>query len=329
MMKLKALLALVLALVLGLSLVACAPAEEAPAEKVTVRVAALSGSTGLGMAKLMTDAKNGATANTYTFEVFDAPEQLVPELSATDKKYDIAALPTNVAARLYNVMGQDLQILAVNTLGVLSALEIGTDTVKSVADLKGKTIYTTGQGATPEYALRYILEQNGLNPDEDVEIFFETTADGVVSHAQEGAILILPEPKVTAVSGQTEGAKVVLDLTAEWDKVCDTPMAQGCVVVSKAFAAAHPDEVAAFLTEYEASINFVKNNAAEASVMVAEHGIIPKAPLAQKAIPKSNLTFKAGADMKTILEPFYQILFDSNPASIGGKMPADEFYYGA
>ena len=327
-MKRKALLALVLALVLGLSLVACAPAEETPSEKTSVRVAALSGSTGLGMAKLMTDAKAGTTANSYTFEVFDAPEQLLPEITASEKKYDIAALPTNVAARLFNKTNGDLQILAVNTLGVLYVLEVGTETVKSVADLKGKTVYTTGQGATPEYALRYILEKNGLNPDEDVEIVFEATADGVVSHAQEGAILMLPQPKVTAVAGQI-GAKIVLDVTAEWNKVCDTPMAQGCVVVTKEFAAAHPDAVAEFLKEYEASINFVKNNAAEASVMVAEHGIIPKAPLAEKAIPKSNLTFAAGADMKAILAPFYQILFDADPTSIGGKIPANEFYYGA
>ena len=342
-MKFKSLLALLLALVLSATLFACAPAEENPSVSTDtsvqnsntanientfngadIRVAALSGSTGLGMAKLMNDAEAKTTVNRYTFDVFDAPETLLPEITA--KKYDIAALPTNVAAKLYNKTNGELQILAVNTLGVLYMLEIGTQNIKSVADLSGKTVYTTGQGSTPEYALKYILEKNGVT---DCNIVFETTADLVVSHAEEGAILMLPEPKVTAVKGQVENVTVALDMTAEWNKVCDTPMAQGCVVVTKDFAEANPEAVAQFLKEYEASINFVKNNVEEASQLVAKFKIIPKAPLAVKAIPNSNLTFLAGADMKGTLTPFYQVLFNADASSVGGKLPADDFYYGA
>ncbi|MBO5213692.1 MAG: ABC transporter substrate-binding protein [Clostridia bacterium] len=342
-MKFKSMLAFLLALVLSASLVACAPAGETQTgntdtgvqnsntdeaqntfDGADVRVAALSGSTGLGMAKLMNDAEANTTVNRYTFDVFDAPETLLPEITA--KKYDIAALPTNVAAKLYNKTNGELQILAVNTLGVLYMLEIGTQTVKSVADLSGKTVYTTGQGSTPEYALKYILEKNGVT---DCNIVFETTADLVVSHAEEGAILMLPEPKVTAVKGQLQNVTVALDMTAEWNKVCDTPMAQGCVVVTKEFAQENPEAVAQFLKEYEASINFVKNNVEEASQMVAKFKIIPKAPLAAKAIPNSNLTFLAGSEMKTALIPFYQVLFNADASSVGGKMPVDDFYYGA
>ncbi len=342
-MKFKSLLALLLVLILSASLFACAPAQENPAggtdtsvrepgstensEPFTgadVRVAALSGSTGLGMAKLMNDAEAKTTVNRYTFDVFDAPETLLPEITA--KKYDIAALPTNVAAKLYNKNNGELQILAVNTLGVLYMLEIGTQNVKSVADLSGKTVYTTGQGSTPEYALKYILEKNGVT---DCNIVFETTADLVVTHGEEGALLMLPEPKVTAVKGQLQNVTVALDMTAEWDKVCDTPMAQGCVVVTKAFAEANPQAVLQFLKEYEASINYVKDNAAEASVMVAKFGIIPKAPLAEKAIPNSNLTCLIGFAMKDTLVPFYKVLFGADPSSIGGTLPADDFYYGA
>lgn len=342
-MKFKAFLALFLALVLSASLFACAPAQENPTGSsdtgsqnsnsdntqdtfngADVKVAALSGSTGLGMAKLMNDAEAKTTVNRYTFDVYDAPETLLPEITA--KKYDIAALPTNVAAKLYNKNNGELQILAVNTLGVLYLLEIGTQNIKSVADLSGKTVYTTGQGSTPEYALKYILEKNGVT---DCNIVFETTADLVVSHAAEGAILMLPEPKVTAVKGQVQNVTVALDMTAEWNKVCDTPMAQGCVVVTKDFAKANPEAVAQFLKEYEASINFVKGNVEEASQMVAKFKIIPKAPLAAKAIPNSNLTYLAGKDMKDILVPFYTVLFNAEPSSIGGKLPADDFYYGA
>lgn len=345
-MKFRSLLALLLVLALSLALVACAPAatpntdntdsdagassglngvlpdDPTPFEGADVRVAALSGSTGLGMAKLMEDAETKTTVNNYTFDVFDAPETLLPEITA--KKYDIAALPTNVAAKLYNKTNGQLQILAVNTLGVLYLLEIGTQNVKSVADLSGKTVYTTGQGSTPEYALKYILEKNGVT---DCNIVFETTADLVVSHAQEGALLMLPEPKVTAVKGQVQNVTVALDMTAEWNKVCDTPMAQGCVVVTKDFAEANPRAVNQFLKEYEASINYVKENVEDASLLVAKFGIIPKAPLAAKAIPNSNLTFSCGMAMKDMLTPFYQVLFNADASSIGGKMPANDFYY--
>lgn len=324
-MNLKKALTLLLAVVLTFSLFACAPADDG--EGVKVRVAALSGATGLGMAKLMEDAAQGTAKNDYSFDVYDAPEVLLPEI--TSDKYDIAALPTNVAAKLYNNTKGKIQILALNTLGVLYMLEIGTSNVKSIADLRGKTIYTTGQGSTPEYMLKYVLEKNGLTVGTDVQIVFETTADGVVSHAAEGAVLMLPEPKVTAVKGQLGNVTVALNMTDEWNKVCSTPLAQGCVVVNKEFAAKNPEAVAAFLEEYEASITYVRENAAAASLLVEKFKIIPKAALAEKAIPNSNLTFLAGKDMKAALVPLYQVLFNAQASSVGGALPADDFYYGA
>ena len=324
-MNLKKALTLLLAVVLTLSLFACAPADDG--EGVKVRVAALSGATGLGMAKLMEDAAQGTAKNDYSFDVYDAPEVLLPEI--TSDKYDIAALPTNVAAKLYNNTKGKIQILALNTLGVLYMLEIGTSNVKSIADLRGKTIYTTGQGSTPEYMLKYVLEKNGLTVGTDVQIVFETTADGVVTHAAEGAVLMLPEPKVTAVKGQLGNVTVALNMTDEWNKVCATPLAQGCVVVNKEFAAKNPEAVAAFLEEYEASITYVRENAAAASLLVEKFKIIPKAALAEKAIPNSNLTFLAGTDMKAALVPLYQVLFIAQASSVCGALLADDFYYGA
>ena len=308
-------------MVLTLSLFACAPADDG--EGVKVRVAALSGATGLGMAKLMEDAAQGTAKNDYSFDVYDAPEVLLPEI--TSDKYDIAALPTNVAAKLYNNTKGKIQILALNTLGVLYMLEIGTSNVKSIADLRGKTIYTTGQGSTPEYMLKYVLEKNGLTVGTDVQIVFETTADGVVTHAAEGAVLMLPEPKVTAVKGQLGNVTVALNMTDEWNKVCSTPLAQGCVVVNKEFAAKNPEAVAAFLEEYEASITYVRENAAAASLLVEKFKIIPKAALAEKAIPKCNLTFMSGVEMKAAMQTFLAAM---PAASIGGALPADDFYFG-
>ena len=301
--------------------------EPTTSDPVEMRVLALSGPTGLGMAKLMDDAAKETAANKYTFEVFDAPEVLLPEV--TSGNFAVAAVPTNVAARLYKVTQGAVSVLAINTRGVLYMLQIGTDTVKSVADLKGKTIYTTGQGSTPEYALNYILTENGLNPASDVTVVYETTADEVVAHAAEGVVMMLPEPKVTAVKAQVQNVNVVLDMSAEWDKVSDTPMVQGCVVVNNTFAQEHPAAVASFLREYEASIQYVIANPADASVMVETYGIMPKAAVAAKAIPNANLTFIAGADMKATLKAFYQVLFDADPTSVGGALPDDAFYYEA
>lgn len=337
-MNLKRFFSMVLILVFALSLAACSgkPAKDpsdssgngadaVTKDPVSMRVFPLSGPTGLGMAKLMADSDDKKTENAYQFEVYDSPEALLPQI--TSGNYEIAALPTNVAAKLYQKTNGALQILAVNTLGVLYVLEIGTETVHSVADLKGKTVYTTGQGSTPEYALRYLLEKNGLNPDTDVEIVYEATADEVVAHAASGAVMMLPEPKVTAVKSQVEGIRVALDVSAEWDKISDTPLVQGCVVVNRKFAQENPAAVAAFLKEYEASISYVSQNPADASVFVAKYGIMPKAPLAEKAIPNSNLVFLAGSEMKATLDNFYQVLFKADPSSVGGALPDSGFYY--
>lgn len=310
-----------LALCFALSLSACAGKRE------SMRILVLSGSTGLGMVKLMEDAETGKTANTYSFEVFDAPETLLPDVMSGN--FTVAALPTNVAARLYQKTGGKVQMLAVNTLGVLYLLQCGTADVKAMSDLKGKMVYATGQGATPQYALEYVLRKNGLVPGTDVEIEYFATADEVVAHASDGALLLLPEPKVTALTGQREDLSMVLDWTEEWNKVCQTPLVQGCVVVNPDFAAAHPQAVQTFLDEYEASVEYVKTHPKEASAAVAQYGIIPKAPLAEKAIPRSNLTFLTGTEMKAALEGFYGVLFDADPASVGGQLPDGGFYYGA
>ncbi|MBP1736259.1 MAG: periplasmic component of ABC-type nitrate/sulfonate/bicarbonate transport system [Oscillospiraceae bacterium] len=301
--------------------------DETAAEKQTVNVAMLSGPTGIGAVKLMADSDAGNASENYQFSVLTSNDEAFSAL--TSGEVDIAALSTNVAANLYNKTSGAVQIAAINTLGVLYILENG-DTVSSISDLKGKTIYTTGQGANPEYILDYILTQNGLTPGTDVDIVF-STADDVVSKmvSGEASVCMLPVPAATAL--QLKGsARVALDVNDEWAALGqDSTLPMGCVVVRTEFAEAHPDLVSAFLEEYADSIDYVQNNVEAASELVAQYQITASAAIAAQAIPDCNLVCITGADdIRSAIQGYYQVLYAANPDSIGGNIPDDAFYFG-
>ena len=329
----KKIIALLVSALLFVSLLtACGKQPEstsgAPVEKANVSVVAIAGPTGVGLVNLMENGKNGTAANNYTFTVVNDPQQAVA--AVVNKSANIAAVPTNLASTLYKKTGGNVQVLAVNTLGVLSILENG-DSIQSVADLRGKTIYTSGQGANPEYILRYVLEKNGINPDKDVKIEFVADNDTLGTLVINGTakVAMVPEPKATAALKQNAAVKRVLNMTEEWGKVSgDTStLMMGCVVARKEFVQENPDAVKKFLEEYKASINAVKADVPAAAELCVTHGIIPKAPIAQAAIPNCNLTYVDGSEMKAQLSGYLKVLFDYNPAAIGGAMPADDFYY--
>jgi len=308
------------------------PASQ-PAAKTEVKVTAIAGPTGVGMVDLMAKDEQGTTTNDYVFNLVNAPQQAVAAI--TQKTADIAAVPTNLASTIYHKTNGSVQVLAVNTLGVLHILENGS-TITSVADLRGKTIYTSGQGANPEYVLRYVLEKNGIDPDKDVTIRFVPDNDALTAAVVTGeaSVAMVPEPKVSACRTQMKAAgktpaSIVLDMTAEWEKVANNESAlmMGCVIVRKEFAQANPAAVQAFLTEYENSINAVKADTEKAASLCEKYGVIPKAAIAKQAIPNCNLTFVKGAAMKTQLSGYLKVLFGYNTKSIGDALPADVFYY--
>lgn len=301
-------------------------------EKTGVNFMALSGPTGVGAAYLM---------KYYSAETSpaDCPVALNSTVAADNKEVtdalvngtaDIAAVATNVAANLAAKTDGGIQVLAVNTLGVLYILEKG-DSVQSMADLAGKTVYATGQGANPEYVLNYLLTQNGVDPSQ-VDIQW-MTAQEVTAQMVSGdsAICMLPVPAATALMMKDQGVRQALSLSDEWDKLGQGSLAMGCVVGRTQFIEEHPETVDAFLDLYGDSITFMsdEHGVAGAAALVGELGITANEQIAQKAIPQCNLTFLTGADMKATLEEYYQVLFQADPASIGGSMPYDAFYYGA
>lgn len=337
MKHIKSLVSLLLALTLALSLTACGtqantepeqPADTpAPAE---VNLYVLSGPTGIGAMNLWAAADAGETQNTYHITMPGANDEVVAAISNGDA--DIAAVATNLAATLYNKTSGGVTVLAVNTLGVLSLLGNGQE-VATIADLAGKTIYAPGQGANPEYILRYVLTGNGLDPDKDVTIQFVGEGSELLTVWQTDpeAIIMAPQPVATSILMQNENAVTLFNMTDEWDKVSggDSTLMMGCVIVRNEFLQENPGAVALFLQEYAASIEKAQSDVEGTAALCEQYGLIPKAALAKAAIPSCGLTFVTGAEMKSALSGYLQVMFDADPKSVGGAMPGDDFYYGA
>ena len=298
--------------------------ETTAAEKAVINIGLLKGPTGMGAAVLLESDEQGTANADYNLTLAGAPDVL--QTALINSELDMAALPTNVAAVLNAKTEGNVQILAVNTLGVIYLMS-NDDTIKTVADLKGKTILSAGQGTTTEYVLNYILESNSLTIDTDVFVEYASEHAEVISKAKSGGyeVILLPEPFVTQMKGQDAGFSVVLDLTKEWKALGGGELTMGCIAVRKAFLEENPEAVKAFLADYEASVNAV-NADPEAAGAIIEKFEIAKAAVASKAIPNCNITVMTGEEMKTNAAAYLQVLFDSNPKAVGGSLPADGFY---
>ena len=298
-------------------------ADTVSTEKTDVKVAVLNGTTGFGMAQLMEQNANKQAANNYTFTVETVGSDIIAQL--VNGSVDIAALPTNAAAAVYNRTQGGVKVIAVNTLGVLYAVENG-ETITSIADLEGKTIYCPAQN--PQYILEYLLIKNNINATINTE--YEAPADLrtalVANQLGENAIAILPEPMVTMALSANDTLRVALDLTAEWNAVEDSQLVQGCVVVRNEFYEKNKKAVSKFLDEYKASIEYMQTNVDEAAKLIVKHGIFANENVAKAAIPNCNVTYLAGNDMKTAMEGFLTAMKEVAPASIGNKLPGDDFY---
>ncbi len=333
--RIRNLTALVLALVMIFALAACGqkqeseptptPAPEADAS-LPINVMVLNGTTGFGMAGLISDSEAGNAALNYTFSVETDASNITAAL--VNGTADIGALPTNAAATLYNKTGGKVQVLALNTLGVLYLVTDGSEEITSFEDLRGKTVYAPAQN--PTFIFQALCEKNGLAVGEDITIdnTYAQPADlNTAVSSGEVSLAVLPEPMVTVARSANDQLTVALDLTAEWDKVMPAgSLVQGCVVVRTEFAEEHPAEVAKFLEEYEASIELLTSDTAAAAQKIEETGVFAKAAVAQKAIPNCNVCFVTGAEMQSALGEFLNVMFEVAPDSIGGAVPADDFY---
>ncbi len=299
-------------------------------EKTDVNITVLAGPSGMGAVKIMQDNEDKKTKNNYNFTVATAPDEVSAAIISGDT--DIAAVPSNLASVLYNKTNGEVTVLTASTKGVLYLLDT-TGTINSVSDLKGKKIYATGQGSTPEYILNYILENNGLKVGVEVEIEYLTAhaelASMLVSGNSDVQIAMLPEPNVSVVTSAKPEIKIALNLTEEWDKITaeNGSVLQGVVVVRNKFLESNPESVNKFMDEYKKSVDYVNSNNNEAADLISKYGILEKADTALKALPNCNITYIDGSELKKQLGGFLSELFKANPASVGGKLPEDNFYY--
>lgn len=310
--------AILLTLCMVLSLASCAVAEDA------INVYALKGPTGIGLVKVMND-----NDGTYNFTLAGAPDEVVAAVASGNA--DIAAVPTNLAATLNKKTEGKVQLVALNTLGVLHILTTD-ESIQTLADLEGKTIWATGQGSTPEYVLNYILEANGLTDKVTVEYKAEHAELATLAASGAVDVALLPEPHVTSVLNQNKDFRLALDVTELFNQAAsgkgeNAVLSMGCVIVNKEWAAANAEKLTAFMDAYAASVEFVNTNVDEASQMVEAQGIIPKAAVAKKAIPNCHIVFITGEEMKSQIAPFFQVLYNANPKSVGGELPGEDFYY--
>lgn len=299
------------------------PQEEA----VTIRVGGLKGPTSMGLVKLLDDAENQKTANAIDFQMAASANELNPLFLKGE--LDILAVPANLGSVLYNKTQGGVKMLAVSTLGVLYMVEKGGETVTDIKSLAGKTIYATGKGATPEYALTYLLSQHGLTLGEDVQVEWKSEPTEIVAlmAEQDNAVAMLPQPFVTVAQSQVEGLRVALDMSAEWDALDNgSRLVTSVLVARKAFADEHPAALAAFLEDYAASTDYANEHPAEAAVLVEKYGIV-KAAVAEKALPQCNLVCITGVDMKVAVGGYLQTLYDLKTEAVGGAMPGDGFYW--
>ncbi len=299
---------------------------EVPEDDVEVRVAGMTGPTSIGMVKVISDSSKGEAKGNYNFTIAGSADEISPLVIKGE--LDIAAVPANLASVLYNKTEGGVKLLAINNLGVLYILDKNSG-ITSVEDLKGKTIYATGKNATPEYTLRYILSSNGIDPDNDVTIEFKSEPAEIVAllKESESGVAMLPQPYVIVAKSQVEGLEIALDLGEEWKKIdAESETVTGVIIARTDFINEHPEAVKTFLEEYTASCEFVNANVEEAATLVEEAGIF-KAAIAKQAIPFCNVTGTVGEDMKPVVNGYLNVLFEQNPASVGGALPAEDFYY--
>ena len=292
--------------------------EETASDKIAV--GALKGPTAMGMAQLLDD-------ESYDFTIAASPDEIVPQI--VQGNVDIAAVPANLAAVLYQKTEKNVSVLAVNTLGVLYLVENG-ESIQSVEDLKGKTIYASGKGATPEYALEYVLSANGIDPEKDVTIEYKSEHAEVVAALanDQTAAGLLPQPFVTTALMKNDSLRVALDLNQLWqDGVSDdSQLVTGVVVVRNDYLKEHEADVDAFMDAYKASVEFVNSEPDQAAKIIGDHDIIAE-EVAKKAIPDCSIVFVEGEEMKTMLSGYLNTLEQQNPEMVGGQLPDDDFYY--
>ena len=304
-----------------------APAAAGSAGKLTIRLAGLKGPTSMGMLKMLEDCKAGNTLNDYDFTMGANADELVPKI--LQGELDILAVPSNLGAVLYNNSQGGVEMIAANMLGAIYILEKDGETVNSLEDLAGRTLYTVGKGSTPQFLLSYLLAQHGLTLGEDVQVEWRDDPTEIVGLLAAGTadLCMLPQPFVTVAQTKVDNLRIALDMNAEWDALGNgSKLITAGLIARTDFIKEHPQAVADFLDELSASTDWTNANVEEAAALIGEYDIVPE-PIALISLPLCNVVCITGDEMKNSTQAYFQVLFDQNPEAVGGALPGDDFYY--
>ena len=311
----------------------------AATEDVTVRVASLKGPTAIGLVSMMdttsgvptedtpTEPAEGSTGITYSYTISGSPDQVLPQVIQGET--DIALVPSNVASVLYNKTKGGVRVIDLNTLGVLSVVT-GDASVERFEDLAGHTVYLSGQGASPEYTLNYLLDQAGIKGQVSIEFKSEHSECAAAIQADPTAVAILPEPFTTATLAKDSSLSAPVSLTDVWDRYAGGSGSQfvmGVTIARSEFVDEHPEAIADFLSRHAQSVDTVNGDPATAAPLVVKAGIVASEAIAEKAIPKCNIVCTTGGDMRSALSGYLQVLYDADASSVGGALPGGDFYY--
>lgn len=325
MKKLKRILLTTISMLFTMALLAGCGEKE---EETVLRIGGMKGPTSMGLLFMKDEVENGAGTGAYEFTMVTGADELLPMMIKGE--LDIALVPANVAAILYQKTEGGVAVIDINTLGVLYMVS-GDSGIGSVEDLRGKTIYLTGKGTTPDYVLHYILQENGLQEgDYTLEYKSEPTEVAALLAEKPEAVGLLPQPFVTVACAQNEALQVVMDMNEQWSLLqgeSGSRMVTGVTVVRKEVLEENEKDVLEFMSKHKASAEAINQDVEKGAELVVAAGIIGKAPIAQKAIPKCNITYADGEEMKQALSGYLQVLFEQDATSVGGKLPEDDFYY--
>lgn len=318
-------ISLLLMLITVLLTAGCNKQEPVKTEPVNVTIAGLKGPTSIGMIKMIDEKALNSDKYNVSYVAEGAPDALTGKI--INGEVQISSVPINLASVLYNKTEGKVQLMAVNTIGNLYI--VGTDDIKSIDDLDGKTLGMSAKGSTPDFAMNYLLNNNGLGDKVELDYAMDhaTMAQSVIAEDTKAALL--PQPFVTQTMIKNSNVKILVDLNEAWKSATNnlSQLYTGAVIINKEFADNNKEFVEEFLKQYEASVTWVLENPKDASVLVEKNEIMPSAAIVEKAIPYCGIVYEPAADIKNGLNEFYKILFDSNPASVGGKLPDEEFYF--
>lgn len=243
-------------------------------------------------------------------------------------KADIAALPLNTAAQLYNKTNGGIKIMSITALNSLYLVEKG-DIIKKLSDFKGKTVVTSGKGTVFDYYLLYVLKESGIDPETDITIRYLDTYDDVVADAKgenSSGLCVVPCNYACEILYAEKGYDTVESFTNILKLKTEMVFAAECLAVRTEYLEAHPDLVEEFLDFADMSATFITSSA-RAGLYLIDAKLFADEEKALANVFNCNPVCIQGDELVTLASENLKFLYELDPDSVGGALPDENIYY--